>query len=370
MAEDFPLFPHLPLELRRMIWKECLPKTRVFDIMLPCLVYENSHCQGNGWASRESWKPPVITRVCRESRAVAHETGRVVFKDEDPNVPEYIESMWSDASTDIVAQYWSPGLEDVMFWALENPDMYLFHYASRYRGTMISETRLSSALRSSGDGDDSCDWKILGQLPKECYVCLDDSVMIHLSRKEMLLSGLFGHIGEEYIQLVDPTDTTTLKKYHQLALTSSQQLPETLTFFEQLHTSTFQHKIHNWTRDIMTRWLYREWLNDKGSNSNFAGIPHPERIWFGPRAPGIDGKPFNPLAPTSYTKNGLRWSNMAVEPLHFSYNEKHPWVKEKIALAPRFYPRIMIRPCIRRCWIPRTLPRRGRPRGHYRAGWR
>lgn len=369
MAEEFPLFPHLPPELRRMIWKECLPKTRVFDTMLPCLVYENSRCRGNSWASRESWKPPVITRVCRESRAVAHETGRVVFKDEDPNVPEYIESMWSDASTDIVAQYWSPGLDDVMFWALENPDVYLFHYAARYRGAMIAETRLSSALRSLRD--DSSDWMILSQL-KECYVCLDDPVMIHLSRKEMLLSGLFGHIGEEYIQLVDPTDTTTLKKYTQLALTSSQQLPETHTFFEQLHTSTFQHKIHNWTRDTMTRWVYREWLNVKESNPTFAGIPHPERIWYGPRAPGIDGKPFNPLAPASYNKSNTNWKcfGMAVDPLHFSYNEKHPWVKEKLALAPRFYPRIMIRPCIRRCWIPRTPPRRGRPRGHYRAGWR
>jgi hypothetical protein len=296
---------------------------------------------------------------------VAHETGRVVFKDEDPNVPEYIESMWSDASTDIVAQYWCPGLENVMFWALDNPDAYLFHYASRYRGAMIAETRLSSALRSSGD---DCDWKILGQL-RDCFVCLDDTVMIHLSRKEMLSSRLFGHIGEEYIQLVDPTDSTTLKKYHQLALSSSQQLPETLSFFEQLTTSIFQHKIHTWTRDTMTRWVYREWLNAKESNPNFAGIPHPERIWYGPRALGIDGKPFNPLAPTSYNKHN-RWLNMAVDPLYFSYNEKHPWVKEKIALAPRFYPRIMIRPCIRSCWIPRTPPRRGRPRGHYRAGWR
>jgi hypothetical protein len=243
-----------------------------------------------------------------------------------------------------------------------DPDVYLFHYAARYRATMIAETRLRSALRSSSDDSD---WMILAQL-KDCYVCLDDPVMIHLSRKEMLLSGLFGHLGEEYIQLVDPTDTATLKKFQELALTSSQQLPETLTFFEQLHTSTFQHKIHNWTRDTMTRWVYREWLNAK--ESNFGGISHPERIWFGPRAPGVDGKPFNPLAPASYNKFG-KWFNMA-DVLHFSFNEKRPWVKEKIALAPRFYPRIMIRPCIKRCWIPRTRPRRGRPRGHYRAGGR
>lgn len=362
MAEEFTLFPQLPPELRRLIWKECLPKTRVFDTMLPCLVYEKSRCRGNGWASRESWRPPVITRVCQESRAVAHETGRVLFHEDDPKVPDYIESMWSDATTDIVAQYWCPGLESIMLWALDNPDAYLFHYAAWYRGTLIAEVRLRSALRSSSDNSD---WAVLAQL-KDCYVCLENPVMIHLTRKEMLLSGLFGHLGEEYIQLVDPADAQTLKKFHHLAMTSSQQLPETLEFFEYLHTLTFQYKTHNWTRDTLTRWVYQEWLQAK--QTGFAGISHPERIWLGPRAPGMDGRPFNPLAPESYNTYGM-WFNMS-DAVHFSYNGKHPWVGEKLARAPTFYPRIMIRPCIKRCWLPRTPPRRGRPRGHYRAGCR
>lgn len=194
----------------------------------------------------------MITRVCRESPAVAHETGRVLFHEDDPNVPEYIKGVWSDATTDIVAQYWCPRLENVMSWALENPDVYLFHHAARYRGALIAEARLKGALRSSSD---KANWTVLAQL-KDCYVCLENPVMIHLSRKEMLLSGLFGHLDEEYIQLVDQTDTQTLKKFHHLAMTSSQQLPEKLEFFEYLQTSTFQYKIHNWTRDIMTRWVF------------------------------------------------------------------------------------------------------------------
>lgn len=361
MAEEFTLFPQLPPELRRLIWKACLPKTRIFDLMLPCFVYDDSHCRGSGWASRETWRPPVITRVCWESRAVAHETGRVLFQEDDSHVPNYIKSILSDATTDIVAQYWAPGLEGVVFWPLDNPDPYFFHFADRYSGAMIAETRLRGALSLRTE---TFDWVNLRQL-KEWFVCLEMSVIIHLSRKELLLSGLFGHLGEEYIQLVDPTDTQTLKKFHHLALTSSQQLPETIQFFDALFTPKFQYKIRNWTRDTMTRWLYQAWVH--ADRAEYASIEHPEQVWLGPSTPGMDGKPFNPLSPESYRYD---LCSAMSDQVHFAYNEKHPWVKEKLAQAPRFYPRIMIRPCIKRCWLPRTPPRRGSPRGHYRAGSR
>lgn len=70
---------------------------------------------------------------------------------------------------------------------------------------------LRSTLRSSSDKVDRTEQACLSQLKECCYVCLENPVMIHLSRKEMLLSGLFGHLGEEYIQLVDQTDTQTPK---------------------------------------------------------------------------------------------------------------------------------------------------------------
>lgn len=75
---------------------------------------------------------------------MAHETGRVQFHEDDPNVPEHIKSMWSDAMTDIVVQYWCPELENVRFWALEISDLYLFHSAGRYRGTLIDDLILGS----------------------------------------------------------------------------------------------------------------------------------------------------------------------------------------------------------------------------------
>ncbi|KAJ5370347.1 uncharacterized protein N7496_006439 [Penicillium cataractarum] len=363
MAEEFTLFPQLPPELRRMIWKACLPKTRIFDIMFPCYAYDHYRCRGSSWASRESWRPPVITRVCRESRAVAHETGRVIFQEDNPNVPNYIKSVWSDTTTDIIAQYWAPGLESVVFW--DDPDPEFFHFAETYSATMISELRLRMALSldAMSLSSDTFDWANLRQL-RECFVCLEEPVMIHVSRKELLVSGLFGLLGEEYTQLVDPMDTETLKKFHHLALTSSQQLPETIKFFDDLSTPKFQSKIRDWTRTMMTRWIFYAWIC--ADEEEYASIEYPEEVWLGPSEPGVDEKPFNPLKPDSYCYKGRFKSDQTV----FWYNEKHPWVQQKLAEAPRFYPRIMIRPCITRCWLPRTPPRRGRARGHYRAGGR
>lgn len=218
-------------------------------MMLPCFVYDNSRCRGSGWSSLETWRPPVITRVCRESRAVAHETGRVIFPEDDPHVPSYIKSLWSDATTDIVAQYWAPGFEGLIFWQLDDPDPELFHFAETYSGAMIAETRLRMALSLGAMNpintrSETVDWWNLRQL-RECFVCLESSVMIHVSRKELLLSGLFGVLGEEYTHLVDPMDTQTLKKFHHLALTSSQQLLETIKFFDDLSSPKFQSKIRN-----------------------------------------------------------------------------------------------------------------------------
>ena len=73
-------------------------------------------------------------------------------------------------------------------------------------GRALNFKWLRSTLRSSSDKVGKTG---LSQL-KECYVCLENPVMIHLSRKEMLLSGLFGHLGQENIQLVNLTDTLTL----------------------------------------------------------------------------------------------------------------------------------------------------------------
>lgn len=80
-ATTFHLFPWLPIELRFEIWRLCLPhrvceKDLAFyhisfdrpddNTPTPCFLYQTTEVNG---------RPPVITRVCHESRAVALKTG-------------------------------------------------------------------------------------------------------------------------------------------------------------------------------------------------------------------------------------------------------------------------------------------------------
>jgi hypothetical protein len=75
---NFPLFPRLPTELQRAIWRECLPwRVIELDVATPGFVYDVDEAAE---APCVSWhtaivnaSPPVIARFCRESRSVAFE---------------------------------------------------------------------------------------------------------------------------------------------------------------------------------------------------------------------------------------------------------------------------------------------------------
>lgn len=111
MASSFPRFLQLPAEIRRLIWKECLPKQRLFEIDSAGLMLEfNNTCRGSDWATTQNWKPPIITRVCRESRAVAWETGWIergkYYDDEEDRYNDgfwCVRNQWFAPTTDIVA---------------------------------------------------------------------------------------------------------------------------------------------------------------------------------------------------------------------------------------------------------------------------
>lgn len=76
----FPKFSELPTELRRQIWRSCLPH-RVAELDTPFYEYYGMVDRENSGGclleptSRANAVPPVITRVCHESRMVALEHG-------------------------------------------------------------------------------------------------------------------------------------------------------------------------------------------------------------------------------------------------------------------------------------------------------
>lgn len=73
---EFHLFLELPYEIRAIIWELCLPH-RVQEIEVPRndirWPYESCRQVSAYMANR---RPPAISRVCRESRAVAMQSGQ------------------------------------------------------------------------------------------------------------------------------------------------------------------------------------------------------------------------------------------------------------------------------------------------------
>jgi hypothetical protein len=110
-AKEFTLFPHLPLELRRAIWQQCRPH-RVMELDAPNQVGVDTYCQLTH-TSYLNMRPPVITRVCRESRDVAFENAGIVKVNSDPNAPCWwsgtsLHHHWFNPATDIVHLNWYP----------------------------------------------------------------------------------------------------------------------------------------------------------------------------------------------------------------------------------------------------------------------
>lgn len=55
MATSFPRFLQLPTEIRRLIWQECLPKQRVFEIDNFQLRLEDENtCRGASWSTGQN----------------------------------------------------------------------------------------------------------------------------------------------------------------------------------------------------------------------------------------------------------------------------------------------------------------------------
>lgn len=110
---NFITFPNLPAELRIAIWRECLPSRIVEpDVQQDEVIWaRDSPCDVNWKITWVNKAPPVIARVCRESRAVAFENGSLIDIEAHRFSNNMVERPWLDPARDSIHLNWEPAAD-------------------------------------------------------------------------------------------------------------------------------------------------------------------------------------------------------------------------------------------------------------------
>ncbi|KAG9567240.1 hypothetical protein KCU71_g2870, partial [Aureobasidium melanogenum] len=246
--DTFHPFLRLPTELREEIWRLCLPH-RVYEMDKPIArfvydVEEDDHVPcWLGKTSRSNVRPPLLTRVCRESRKVAFATGKWISYlrwrrdawsvngpyEADWNTGNVIdEGFWQDPSRDTVHLNWTssydidfgPRMANHPLTSLAQEAKRLNGSASFMLGEMTNEMWEGEPFDEpishwfedipldEGKPEDLAALKLLPE-----WMVVVRVIVIHLDRRRATDSGLFGLSGDEIIQVVHATSPLVSQLY-------------------------------------------------------------------------------------------------------------------------------------------------------------
>lgn len=224
----FHLFPRLPAELRLAIWRLCLPH-RVYELDVPtargvyyceygpngpypCTLIRTAYLNG---------LPPVITRVCHESRAVAYEIGNPPnFYQDLPAEADWMSTttisshFWVDPARDSVNLNWTPGYEPIYCNSAGSSLQHLAWHAPQFFGGP-SMSIYWLYLMYDDWNPESERIEILKRVPSWTVVtCV---VVVHASFRTSAKSGLFGLLGDACVQIVPVSDQARVNAFFDLA---------------------------------------------------------------------------------------------------------------------------------------------------------
>jgi hypothetical protein len=362
MNDSFHSFPRLPLELRRIIWKLCLPyRVAEEDVVVFDLNGRESRqaCYNNR-TTRLNAQPPVIAFVNSESRQVALEEGHML----ETTTKLSMSSIWVQPRRDVLHLNWNR-----LYYACEmayepTTPIGTFLWEAGELGmqcSMIAEIIHSFSLKALLDDPDSSiasnpprnlpdqEWETRGpeQYAEVAEIALCSmnrcdlpipavlditmaAVSLHIPKEAALRSGSFGLLGDAPVQMVDVGDRVALWEFQtlfrQYALDKE---PAVQTLFDLFKSSRFETAVKEWVRQAEWCIIQGRWQHEK----NWALKPNPGSTWI-PYLPDIEYFSMSEYLP----------------------NENHPWVKEARQDMPKLRPRIMVRYCSNECYIKERLP--------------
>lgn len=226
----FTLFPQLPPELRLEIWRLCLPH-RVLELDYPVddTVFKPGEppwwYKINHNITDYNTRPPVIARVCRESRQLVLETWSVLELDDQDHPTYWTEGWgvypepWFDrVRTDSAYLGWTP-TRDIESPHTGDPIRHLMWAAAQtdHARVAISLDFLLELSDSSFD-DEAAIWMgheladLMRQAP-EWTVVIQGSVIVRTDVRTAAASGLFGLLADSRVQIVRADDEARMARF-------------------------------------------------------------------------------------------------------------------------------------------------------------
>ncbi|KAI1465920.1 uncharacterized protein F4812DRAFT_460899 [Daldinia caldariorum] len=203
--QKFTCFKNLPPELRLQIWEECLPSR---SVPMHDSTHRDVEADLEHTAPPAGPLPPLIGRVCRESRDVALKHGSV------QKTAFWDTPVWFNRKTDHIyigadeEERWMPSRNEES----ANEGMELLVHD---RNIPLSIDRGIVFVSDQGypNGYEFARWTLERAAERmECNVVLSH-VTMHATHEQAVASGLFGHFAEEtpaYIDIEDDSKIQTL----------------------------------------------------------------------------------------------------------------------------------------------------------------
>jgi hypothetical protein len=236
--DTFHSFPRLPIELREEIWRFCLPhRVSEMDYPIDWMVYGSSDSKVKLPCSLRSTsicnaRPPLLATVCRESRRVALRSGNwssVLEEESGDRPPEadweagniVIDNYWRDPSRDSAHLNWTTSYEVELYYSDDGHPLHSLVWEAKlvngsasimldYMSDSLIErepfdkpiTRVLQSLPESFRKEQQ-DLAALRLLPE--WLVVVRIVVIHLDSTQAARTGLFGLLGDKFVQVVDAT---------------------------------------------------------------------------------------------------------------------------------------------------------------------
>lgn len=236
----FHPFPRLPTELREEIWRFCLPhRVSEMDYPIDWMVYDSFGPKPKDKlpcslisTSISNARPPLLATVCRESRRVALSSGNwsSVLEEESGSRP--LEANWLAANL-VTREYWQDPLRDSahLNWTTSYEADLGYQTDGHPLDSLVWEAKLvngsasimlgymSDSLIEREPFDKPITWQ-LQSLPESCrheqqdlaalrllpeWLVVVRVVVIHLDFTQAAKTGLFGLLGDKFVQVVDAT---------------------------------------------------------------------------------------------------------------------------------------------------------------------